>query len=85
MFFELRPYTTYLALGLEQNLAVIGDTRQNTLLEDHNIALVETEVVVLLKELLGGFACRSTGHDVPGDDHVLTTDERLQLENTLSL
>jgi hypothetical protein len=33
-------------------LAVIGDTRQNTLLEDHNIALVQTEVVVLLKELL---------------------------------
>lgn len=50
---------------LEDDLAFVGDARENTLFEKNNILRFETEVVVLLKEFLRGTAGGTRGHDVP--------------------
>ncbi|KAI6769872.1 hypothetical protein HG530_004501 [Fusarium avenaceum] len=49
-----------LALGLEENLAIVGDARQDTLLEDLDVLLVQTKVVILLEELLATLGSRAT-------------------------
>ncbi|KAI6761286.1 hypothetical protein HG531_001839 [Fusarium graminearum] len=68
-----------LALGLEENLAIVGDARQNTLLEDLDVLLAQAKVVVLLEELLGGTASRAASHDLLnlGDSLTLKLEERL--------
>ena len=62
-----RKRRSYLALALHNNLAIIRDARQHTLLENENVLLLQTEVLVLGKELLGRLASRPAGHHIPGD------------------
>ncbi|KAH6609319.1 hypothetical protein Trco_002665 [Trichoderma cornu-damae] len=57
----------HLALALQEDLALVGDARQDALLEDLDIVLVEPEEVVVGEEVLGGPASRTAGHDIPGD------------------
>lgn len=78
----------YLRLRFHQNLTLVGDARQNTLLEDDHVVLGQPEVVVLLEELLRRLASRSTGHDIPRNNRLLAQDllsQQLQSSNPLSL
>lgn len=54
-----------LALVLQQDLAVVADAWEHTLLEEDDVVPVETEVLVLLEELLRRLAGRARSHDVP--------------------
>lgn len=78
-----------LALALQDDLALIGDARQNTLLKDLDVLLLEAKEVVLGEKLLGGFAGRSAGHDVPGNNDLVNAgllgSQLLDLADTLSL
>ncbi len=88
---DSQPYKrrSYLALALHNNLAIIRDARQHTLLENENVLFLQTEVLVLGKELLGRLASRPAGHHIPGDgsglNAVSLVSQLLQLGNTLRL
>ena len=79
-----------LALGLEKDLSVVGDAREDTLLEEDDILLSKAKVLVLLKEALSRSASRTAGHDVPRNDGVGTSllglrGEGLNLADALGL
>ena len=78
----------YLGFALQHDLALVGDARQDTLLKNRDIALIQTKVVVLLEELLCRLARRPTGHHVPGNHRRLAGDllsQLLQLDDALGL
>lgn len=78
-----------LALGLEEDLAIVGDARKNTLLKDLDVVFAQAKEVVLAEELLGGTTGRTAGHDVPGHNGSITASllggKLLNLGNSLAL
>lgn len=85
---KLKESGTYLRLRLQQNLTLIGDTRQNTLLEDNHVVLGQSKVVVFLEEVFRRLASRSTGHHIPRNNRLLARDllsQQLQFSNPLTL
>lgn len=57
--------STHLVLLVQYDLAVVSQTRQHELLEEHDVLAVQAEMTVLFEELLGRLFRVLRGHYVP--------------------
>jgi len=62
-----------LGLALQKDLAVIGDARQYSLLKNDHVLLIQSKIMVLLKEIFRRPSCRSAGHDIPWNNDLVFT------------